>query len=187
MFNRVKSNWQQVKQKEEIHHYYTPQKSDFYTQFCGTTLNKNSCGNAGIKLSKTLPNTIKRVERIQEFKRRLHYFLTHSVARQEQFRAFLSCLYGSFSQNIRFPFKHLNPPFPRASVSHNLSTTLHAVLCSGLVRCATVRGGVRNTRGLGPTMTALGQSIGISIGMLPQTLIMSKLDQLSRLGLRVSF
>ena len=28
-------------------------------------------------------------------------------------------------------------------------------------------------RGLGPTMTARGDSIGISIGMLPQTLIMS--------------
>ena len=33
------------------------------------------------------------------------------------------------------------------------------------------RGSVRSTRGLGPTMTARGQSIGISIGMLPQTLI----------------
>ena len=47
------------------------------------------------------------------------------------------------------------------------------------------RGSVRSTRGLGPTMTARGQSIGISIGMLPQTLIMSKLDQLSRLVARI--
>ena len=56
------------------------------------------------------------------------------------------------------------------------------------------RGGVRSTRGLGPTMTARGlgptmttrdQSISISIGMLPQTLIMSRLDQLSRLGARI--
>jgi hypothetical protein len=47
------------------------------------------------------------------------------------------------------------------------------------------RGGVRSTRGLGPTMTARGQSIGISIGILPQTLIMSRLDQLSRLGARI--
>jgi hypothetical protein len=47
------------------------------------------------------------------------------------------------------------------------------------------RGSVRNTRGLGPTMTARGQSIGISIGMLPQTLIMSRLDQLSRLDARI--
>jgi hypothetical protein len=49
----------------------------------------------------------------------------------------------------------------------------------------TVRGGVRSMRGLGPTMTARSQSIGISIGILPQTLIMSRLDQLSRLGARI--
>jgi hypothetical protein len=47
------------------------------------------------------------------------------------------------------------------------------------------RGSVRSTRGLGPTMTARGQIIGISIGMLPQTLIISRLDQLSRLGARI--
>jgi hypothetical protein len=47
------------------------------------------------------------------------------------------------------------------------------------------KGGVKSTRGLGPTMTARGQSIGISIGMLPQTLVMSRLDQLSRLGTRI--
>ena len=49
----------------------------------------------------------------------------------------------------------------------------------------TSRGSVRSTRGLGPTMTARGQCIGISIGMLPQTLIMSRLDQLSQLGARI--
>jgi len=47
------------------------------------------------------------------------------------------------------------------------------------------RGNLRSTRGLGPTMTARGQSIGISIGMLPQTLIMSRLDTLSRVGARI--
>ena len=39
--------------------------------------------------------------------------------------------------------------------------------------CLADRGSVSSTRGLGPTMTARGQSIGISIGMLPRTLIMS--------------
>jgi len=38
---------------------------------------------------------------------------------------------------------------------------------------------------LGPTMTARGHSTGISIGMAPQTLIMSTLDQLSPLGARI--
>jgi hypothetical protein len=58
------------------------------------------------------------------------------------------------------------------------------------------RGGLSSTRGLGPTMTARGleppmttrgQSVGIPIGMLPQTLIVSRLDQLSRLGARIWF
>jgi hypothetical protein len=49
------------------------------------------------------------------------------------------------------------------------------------------KGGVSSTRDLGPTMTARGQSIGISIGMLPQTLVMSRLNQLSRLGARIWF
>jgi len=39
------------------------------------------------------------------------------------------------------------------------------------------RGSVSSTRGLGPTMTTQGQSIGISIGILPQTLIMSVMVQ----------
>jgi hypothetical protein len=47
------------------------------------------------------------------------------------------------------------------------------------------RGGVRSTRGLGPNMTTRGQSISFSIGMLPQTLIMSRLDQLAQRGARI--
>jgi hypothetical protein len=43
------------------------------------------------------------------------------------------------------------------------------------------------TRDLGPTMTARGQNISISISMLPQTLIMSRLDQLSWLGTWIYF
>jgi hypothetical protein len=58
---RVKSNWEQVKQNEQIHDHYTCQKSDFHTQFCKTTLYKNSCENAGIKLFNKVPNTTNRV------------------------------------------------------------------------------------------------------------------------------
>jgi hypothetical protein len=54
-------------------------------------------------------------------------------------------------------------------------------------RMITHRDGVSSARGLGPTMTARGQSIGIWIGMLPQTLIMSRQDQLSRPGARIYF
>jgi hypothetical protein len=66
---RAKSNWEQVKQNEEIHDHYTRQKSDFHTQFCRTTLYKNSWENAGIKLFNKLPNTIKSTERPQKFKK----------------------------------------------------------------------------------------------------------------------
>jgi len=51
--------------------------------------------------------------------------------------------------------------------------------------CVVDRGGVRSMWVLGPTVTARGQSIGISIAMLPQTLIMSRLDQLPWLGARI--
>ena len=47
---------------------------------------------------------------------------------------------------------------------------LRQVLCTNILLTS---GSVRSTRGLGPTMTTRCQSIGISIGMLPQTLIMS--------------
>ena len=49
----------------------------------------------------------------------------------------------------------------------------HSYSCFPNLWFRTVRGSVRSTRGLGRTMTARGQSIGVSIGMLPQTLIMS--------------
>jgi hypothetical protein len=49
-------------------------KSDLHTQFCRTTLFKNSSGNVGIKLSNKLPNTIKTLEKITEFKKRQVFF-----------------------------------------------------------------------------------------------------------------
>ena len=54
-----------------------------------------------------------------------------------------------------------------------IATKLLAGLSGVRMPVGTSRDSVRSTRGLGPTMTARGQSIGISIGMLPQTLIMS--------------
>jgi len=40
---------------------------------------KNSSGNVGIKLYNNLPNTIKRSEKMQEFKRRLKYLLLQNI------------------------------------------------------------------------------------------------------------
>jgi hypothetical protein len=52
----------------------------------------------------------------------------------------------------------------------------------GSLRSTRGLGPTMTARGLGPTMTARGQSISISIGMLPQTVIMSRLYQLSHLA-----
>jgi hypothetical protein len=75
----VKLNMEKMKYNEEVHDHCTSQKSDLHTQFCRTTLFKNSSANVGIKLYNKLPNTIKRLDKIQGFKRRLKYFLLQHI------------------------------------------------------------------------------------------------------------
>jgi hypothetical protein len=58
---------------EEVHDHCTHQKSDLHIQFCINTLFKNSSANMVIKLYNQLPNTIKILEKIQEFKGKLKY------------------------------------------------------------------------------------------------------------------
>jgi len=69
-----------MKYNEEIHDHCTRQKSDLHIQFCRTTLLKNSSTNVGTKLYNKLPNTIKTLEKLQEFKRRLKYFLLQYIS-----------------------------------------------------------------------------------------------------------
>ena len=64
---------------EEIHDHCTHQKSDLHIQFCRTNLLKNSNTNVGIKLNNILPNKTKTLEKLQEFKRRLKYFLLQHI------------------------------------------------------------------------------------------------------------
>jgi len=64
---------------EEIHDHDTWQKSDLHTQYYRTTLYKNNYGNVGIKLFNKLPNSLKKVGKPQEFKRRLQKFLMQHV------------------------------------------------------------------------------------------------------------
>jgi hypothetical protein len=71
-------NLEKMKSNEEVHDHCTCQKSD-HTQFCRTTLFNNTSGSVAIKLFNKLPDTIKRLEKIQEFKRRLKYFLLQQI------------------------------------------------------------------------------------------------------------
>jgi hypothetical protein len=75
----------------------------------------------------------------------------------------------------------------RCSCAHddgNAFSFVRVTLLS-IVDSVIASGGVSSTRGLGPTMTARGHSIGISIGMIPQTLIVSRQGQVSRLGAQI--
>jgi hypothetical protein len=68
-----------IRVNEELRNHCTRQKSDIHTQFCRTTLFKNNSANVVIKLFNKLSDTIKRLEKIQEFKRRLKYFLLQHI------------------------------------------------------------------------------------------------------------
>jgi len=69
----VKSNMEKMKYNEEVHDHCTCQKSHLHIQHC-SVLFKNSNANVGIKLCNKLPNTIKRLDKMQEFKRRQVFF-----------------------------------------------------------------------------------------------------------------
>ena len=75
----VKSDMGKMKYNEEVQDHCTCQTSDLHTQFCRTTLFKNSSANVGIKLYNKLSNIIKILNKIQEFKRRQKYFLLQHI------------------------------------------------------------------------------------------------------------
>jgi hypothetical protein len=70
----IKSNIEKTELNEEIHAHCTRHKLDLHVQFCRTTLFKNNVADVGIKLYNKLPNKIKKLEKLQEFKRKLKYF-----------------------------------------------------------------------------------------------------------------
>jgi hypothetical protein len=70
---------EKMKYNGEIHDHCTRQKLDLHTKFFRTTLLKNIGANVGTKLYNKLPNTIKRLDKIQEFKRGLKYFYCNTL------------------------------------------------------------------------------------------------------------
>jgi hypothetical protein len=67
----VKSNIENMELNEEIHDHGTCHKLDLHVQFCRTTVFKDNVVNVGIKLYNKLPNKITKLEKLQEFKRKL--------------------------------------------------------------------------------------------------------------------
>jgi hypothetical protein len=74
-----KINIEKMKLNEEIHDHCTHHKLDLHVQFYRITLFKNNVANVNIKLYNKLPNKIKNLEKLQEFKGKLKYFLLQHI------------------------------------------------------------------------------------------------------------
>jgi hypothetical protein len=53
--------------------------SGLHVKFCRTTLLRNNVANVGIKSYNKLPNKLKKLEKMEEFKRKLKYFLLQHI------------------------------------------------------------------------------------------------------------
>ena len=68
-----------MKLNEEIHDHCVCHKSDIHVQFFRTTLFRNCVANMGIKLYDKVSHEVKKLEKIQEFQRKLKYFLLQHI------------------------------------------------------------------------------------------------------------
>jgi hypothetical protein len=75
----IKINFEKLKQNTEIHSHSTHQKLNLHVQFCRKNVFKSSVVNIGIKLFNNLPNQIRKLEKIQHFRRKLRYILLGSL------------------------------------------------------------------------------------------------------------
>jgi hypothetical protein len=72
---RAKINDELMNHNEEIHGHNARHKADFHTLYCRTIQLKDNNVNMGKTLFNKLPNTIKKIGKLIEFKRRLQTFL----------------------------------------------------------------------------------------------------------------
>jgi hypothetical protein len=75
----IKLHIEKLKQNTAIHNHNTCQKLNLHVQCCRTNALKKGVMNMGIKLYNHLPNEIREVERMRQFKRELRsYLLQHT-------------------------------------------------------------------------------------------------------------
>jgi hypothetical protein len=68
-----------MKLNQEMQDHCMRRKSDLHVQFCKTILLRNNVANVGIKLYNKLPEKLMKLEKIEEFKRKLKYFLLQYI------------------------------------------------------------------------------------------------------------
>jgi hypothetical protein len=67
----IKSNVEKLEQNNTIHNFNTHQNLNLHVQFCRINVLKNGMMNTGIKLYNKIPNKIREVEKMRNFKREL--------------------------------------------------------------------------------------------------------------------
>jgi hypothetical protein len=66
-------------QNSAVHNHNTCQKLNLHVQFCRTNVVKNGVMNMGIRLYNRIPNKIREVEKMRQFKRVLRSYLVQHM------------------------------------------------------------------------------------------------------------
>jgi hypothetical protein len=70
-----KSHFGELEQNGVVHNHNTSQKLNLHVQFCRTNILKNGVMNRGIGLCNRIPNQIREVGKMRQFKRALRSYL----------------------------------------------------------------------------------------------------------------
>jgi hypothetical protein len=75
----IKSHFGELDQNIAVYNQNTRQKLNLYVQFCRTNVTKNGVINMGIKLYNKIPNTIREVRKMRQFKTVFRSYLVQHV------------------------------------------------------------------------------------------------------------
>jgi hypothetical protein len=75
----IKSHFGELDQNIPVHNHNTCQKLNLHAQFCRTNVSKNGVINIGIKLYNKIPNKIREVRKMKQFKRVFRSYLVQHV------------------------------------------------------------------------------------------------------------
>jgi hypothetical protein len=75
----IKSHFGELGQNIAVHNHNTCQKLNLHVQFCRTIVSKNGVMNMGIRLYNKIPNKIREVGKMRQFKRVFRSYLVQHV------------------------------------------------------------------------------------------------------------
>jgi hypothetical protein len=75
----IKSHFGELDQNIAVHNHNTHQKLNLHVQFCRTNASKNGVMNMGIKLYNKIPNKLREVGKMRQFKRVFRSYLVQRV------------------------------------------------------------------------------------------------------------